>query len=302
MSPGAPTVEVPAEDLVEARATIERIASTFGGSAPPSLGTLAERRRLRAEGGGPFPPPWRHPDARQVGRLRWLDVDSPAGVYVFIHGGGWATGGADHQDEALWSLASAAGTSIASIDYRLAPEHPFPSPVDDCVEALTEILDAASTPVVLGGDSSGAHLALSALLRVPDPQRVAALNLLYGVYDLSLTPSVRNWDGPNMFVDRETLQTFVEWFTPGASAEQRRSPEMSPLYADLSCLPPTLVSVGTLDPLIDDSLFLAERLRSFGVNVQLDVYPEAAHGFTNLGTGLARLAEARQADFIRRWL
>lgn len=291
-------LEVPASEREEARAVIERIARTFGDAEPPTLETLDERRRLRSEGGGPFPPPWRHPYPRVEGGLRWLDVTDPDGTYVFVHGGGWSTGGADHQDELLWSLACACGLSVASVEYRLAPEHPFPAGIDDCVAAVTSV----PGPVVLGGDSSGAHLALSTFLRLPDRSHVVALNLLYGVYDLSLTPSVRSWDGPNLFLDRETLERFVEWFTPGMSPEERRSAEVSPLYADLGGLPPALVSVGVLDPLLDDSLFLAARLEAAGVEVQLDVYPDAGHGFTNLGLEMSRRAEQRQVEFIRRHL
>lgn len=217
---------------------------------------------------------------------------------MFVHGGGWSTGGADHQDEALWSLARSAGVSVASVEYRLAPEDPFPAAIKDCVAALASV----DGPVVVGGDSSGAHLALSALLRLPDRSPVVGVNLLYGVYDLSLTPSLRLWDGPNMFVDRPTLECFIDWFTPAMSAEDRRAPAVSPLYADLSGLPPVLVTVGALDPLLDDSLFLAARLEAAGVDVSLDVYPDAAHGFTYQGTALARRAETRQADFIRRHL
>ena len=291
-------LDVPDEERAEARALIAHIAETFGDSAPPCLETLAERRRLRSEGGGPFPPPWRHPSARVDGSLRWLDVEHARGTYVFVHGGGWSTGAADHQDAALWSLACAAGVSVASVEYRLAPEYPFPAAIEDCVAALASV----DGPVVLGGDSSGAHLALSALLRLSDRERVVGVNLLYGVYDLSLTPSLRLWGGPNMFVDRPTLECFIDWFTPGMSAEDRRAPAVSPLYADLSGLPPVLLTVGALDPLLDDSLFLAARLEAAGVDVALDVYPDAAHGFTYQATALARRAEARQADFIRRHL
>lgn len=311
---------VPFDDdaLAEARAANDRLAATLAGGPPPGDVDLAEARRLRSTGGGPFPGPVRLPQAEDrtvpgpAGELtvRLLVPPDPMGACAFVHGGGFTTGAADQQDEPLWALAVRTGLAVASVEHRLAPEDPHPAAVDDCEAALRWCIEWAAGElgtdrVAVSAESSGAHLALSALLRLRDDgtaRAVGAADLLYGIYDLSLTPSVRAPAERTVLLDRATVEWFVEACTPGLTAEERRSPDVSPLFASLAGLPPTLVSVGLHDPLLDDSTFLAARLASAGVTVELRTYPESFHGFTTLGTRIGEAARAAQAEFLLRAL
>ena len=206
---------------------------------------------------------------------------SAHGVYVHAHGGGWSFGSAADHDAEFEALADATGYLVASVEYRLAPEHPFPVPLDDYAAALRSVQAGAldvTGPVVAGGESSGANLALSAVLRERDDglETPAGLVLYYGAYDLTGTPSQRSFGTGLGVVDSESLPFFYDLYAGGAALD---NPEISPLYAELAGLPPALLLVGTKDPLVDDSLFLWARLRAAGVPAQLHLAPGGAHGF-----------------------
>lgn len=277
----------------------------------------AETRRARREGRGIFPAPVFLDDARWLDgpdgvRLRVLRPSTAArGVYIHIHGGGWALGGADMQDVALKQLADATGLVAASIEYRLAPEHPYPAGPDDCEAATLWLLgpggEALDAPrrFTIGGESAGAHLSVVTLLRLRDrhgvdvAQAFAAANLVFGAFDLSLTPSQRLWGDRNLVLSTPIIECFAEQFTPRRSPEERRDPDISPLYARLHGLPPALFSVGDLDPLLDDSLFMSQRWLAAGNPAELVVYPEGVHGFTAYPTPVARQANERSCEFLR---
>lgn len=295
----------------------------------PSVHTVdpAETRRQRREGGGLLPPPVRLDHAED------LAVDGPAGpvplrvlrprttpavgAYLHLHGGGWVLGAHDEQDERLVALAEATGLVVVSVGYRLAPEHPFPAAPDDCEAAARWLLEGgaealgltgpAAQELTIGGESAGAHLAVLTLLRLRDdgvttpggasPFRAA--NLVYGCFDLSGTPSQLRWGDRNLVLSGPIIEWFLDCFLPGTTVVERRRPDISPLHAELGGLPPALVTVGDVDPLLDDSLFLATRWRSAGNDVRLEVYPESMHGFTGMPTDLATRSEASQAAFLR---
>ena len=116
------------------------------------------------------------------------------------------------------------------------------------------------------------------------------------------TPSQSGNGGHPDMLTPEGLRFMVECFTPGLSEAERRAPDISPLHADLAGLPPTLVSVGELDHLLDDSLFLAPRLASAGVDVELQVYPDSPHGYQALPTRMAAASVERTSAWIERVL
>jgi len=266
-------------------------------------------RRARYEGRGLFPPPVFLPQARWIDadgvRVRVLAHDEPRGVYLHLHGGGWTLGAADLQDESLNTIAESTGLAVASVEYRLAPEHPFPAGPDDCERAARWLVggghrELGAPPIfAIGGESAGAHLAVLTLLRLRETAAFAAANLVYGAYDLSGTPSRRRFTDA-LVLTGAAMDWFTDNFLPGLDAEQRREPEISPLYADLGDLPPALFSVGTLDPLLDDSLFMAARWQAAGNEMELQVYEEAVHGFNAFPIAVARLANDAQLAFLAR--
>ena len=205
-------------------------------------------------------------------------------------------------------MATEARVAVVSVDYRLAPEHPFPAGADDCEDVALWLVEQApaefgSSRLTIGGESAGAHLAVLTLLRLRDRHDVRgafdAADLVFGCYDLSMTPSQRLWGDRYLVLSAPVMSWFGDQFLPGASLEERRSPEISPLYADLAGLPPALFVVGTLDPLLDDSLFMAARWEAAGNESRLLVYPEAVHGFTAFPIQVADLANLAQVSFLR---
>jgi len=122
---------------------------------------------------------------------------------------------------------------------------------------------------------------------------IHGLNLVFGIYDLNGTPSQRDNGGLKDLLDPQGIRMFIEAFTPGMSEEQRRHPDVSPLNADLSDLPPALISVGVNDHFRDDSLFLGARLLADERPVDLAVYPDSPHGFSHLPTKMAATFQKR---------
>jgi acetyl esterase len=243
-------------------------------------------------------------------RLRVLRPEGEAtGVYLHIHGGGWVLGKADEQDLRLLALAEATGLCAVSVDYRLSPECAYPAAPDDCETAALWLLDRGfkelGVPEVatIGGESAGGHLSATTLLRLRDRHGVTgafrAANLVYGVYDLSMTPSSRNWGDNFLILSSPAMHWFGNCFTGGRDVADLMDPDLSPLYADLRDLPPALFTVGMLDPLLDDSLFMAARWQAAGNQADLRVWPEAVHGFNLFPTGMAGASNDEQHAFLR---
>jgi acetyl esterase/lipase len=272
-------------------------------------------RAARRRGDGPFPAPVMSARARERSiarsdghavRLRVIAPDNPRGVYLHLHGGGWVLGGADMQDPMLERIADNAGMAVVSVEYRLAPEHPYPAAPDDCETAALWLARNAraefgSDVLTIGGESAGAHLAAVTLLRMRDRHGYTGFrgaNLVYGAYDLSMTPSQRSFGDERLVLRTIDIVQFVNAFLPAVT--ERRDPDMSPLYARLHGMPPALFSVGTADALIDDSLFMHGRWLAAGNLAELAIYPGAAHGFTLFPSALAQQAATRMDTFLRQ--
>jgi acetyl esterase/lipase len=268
-------------------------------------------RDARAAGTSLFGPVVRLPHGRDLGipgpagpvPLRVFVPERPRGVMLHIHGGGWALGAHDLQDPALDTIAASTGLAVASVGYRLAPEHPYPAGPDDCEAAALWLAANAHREfgaelTAIGGESAGAHLSVVTMLRLRDRHRLRpfrAAILTYGGFDLDLTPSARNWGSRNLILSTPILRQFADWFAPAA---WRDRPDVSPLYADLHGLPPALFSVGTLDPLLDDSLFMAARWSAAGNAAELAVYPGGIHAFNAFPLALGTRANRRIGEFL----
>lgn len=221
-------------------------------------------------------------------------VGRPTGVFLEIHGGGFYLGSAAASDIGNRRLADALGVAVISVDYRLAPEHPWPAAPDDCETAALWLVDHAESrfgtaQLAIGGFSAGATLAVSTLVRLRD-REIAAFNggvLQFGTYDLAAqTPAGR----------RISDEYFLDAYA--GTAPDRTDPDLSPIFADLAGLPPMLIVIGSDDILLEDNLAMAMRLSAAGVPVDLRIYPASPHGFTAHRTSMA---DAAIAD-IDRWL
>lgn len=230
-------------------------------------------------------------------RLRIFHPESVAGALLHIHGGGWVAGEPEVTDLLNEALSRELQLAVVSVDYRLAPEHPYPAAVEDCEAAALWLVENAAAEfgtdrLLVGGESAGAHLSVVTLLRLRDRHQAAGrfcgANLVFGAYDLGHSPSARRvrTDRAVDILNPEEIRFVVEQFAPGLSPEERRSSDLSPIYADLQGMPPALFTVGTADHLVDDTLFLASRWMVAGNEAELLVYPDAPHACIGLPTVL----------------
>lgn len=302
-------------DESEAAKEAEEYYVTFGerAAAAPPLPTEAVALRnlwpsvIAADRGGQ---PYLSEHAKEIEldtpggplRARVMEAEEPTGLYLHIHGGGWTVGAPDQEDLRNEFLHQELGLTVVSLDYRLAPEDPYPAGLDDCEAAARWLLDDGgerfgSDRVLIGGESAGANLSLATALRLvknPAPGgAVAGLNLLYGNYDLLMTPSQQ---AGSTVLPAPFLHWFYDQYLP---LEQRRIPEASPLYDDLRGLPPVLLTVGSADAMVDDSMFLYGRLLLAGVPCELSLVPGADHGFDAVDLKAAKLARETIVNFLR---
>lgn len=287
-----PAVFDPENEPPDARALNAAILLRLAGWDNFAL-PVPEVRAIRREGRGPFPAPTLSDRARTItieGRrgplaLRVLAPDQPRGVYLHIHGGGWMLGDADMQDQRLERLVDNVGLACVSVHYGKAPEHPYPMGADDCEDAALWLTREAKARfgtdrLLIGGESAGAHLSATTLLRLRDRHGLAPFagaNLTAGCYDLALTPSVRHWKGGKLVLDDRDIRLFVKHYL--VRGGDVADPDVSPIQADLSGMPPALFTVGTRDPLLDDSLFMAAKWQAAGNATDLEVYPGGCHVF-----------------------
>ena len=237
-----------------------------------------------------------------VERVEERQIDGPAGplmlraylpagrgdlpAMAYFHGGGWVTGNLDTHDSLCRRLAVALRGVVVAVDYRLAPEHPFPAAVDDAWTAVRWLAEHAAEfgvpdgRVLVGGDSAGGALAAAVAFRARDTRdvRIAAQLLLYPVLSHKLTTESYELFADGYLLTRAAMAWFWQHYAPRES--DRSHPEASPLCAtDLSGLPPAVIVAAGYDPLRDEARAYASRLKDAGTPARLLEYPTQVHDF-----------------------
>jgi len=252
---------------------------------PPSDSlTTAERRAQYERAEKVFPTP---PDVKvervnvPAAPAEWLRPPSavPGRVVLYLHGGGYVIGSPRSHRHLAAAIASAAGASALLLDYRLAPEHPFPAAVEDATAAYRWLLDQAIAPerIVIAGDSAGGGLTVATLLalreaRVPLPAGGVCISPWVDLTCSGASYATKAAADP--IVRRAGVEEMARAYL---GATPPRTPLASPLFADLRGLPPLLIHVGSDEVLLDDAVQLAERAKAAGVDATLEIYDRMIH-------------------------
>lgn len=224
----------------------------------------------------------------------------PSPVLLYFHGGGFVLGGLDTHDSLCRQFALRSGGAVLALDYRLAPEHPFPAAWDDAWAALHWLREQGAhwgldtSRVAVGGDSAGGTLAAATALRARDEQVPLALQLLItpGTSDRADTGSRRLF-AQGFLIDSATVEWFFDHAVP---RDHRHDPRFAPLEAqDLEGVCPALVLLAECDPVVDDGIAYADRLRMAGVAVDLEIYRGVTHDFMKMGRVLPEALQALDA-------
>lgn len=275
------------QSLTDARAGYVQLAVQPG----PEVASV---RDLTVDSGhhGPF----------DVRIYRPVDGGEPLGCLVWIHGGGFVIGDLETADSTCRVLANEAGICVASVDYHLAPEHPYPAAIDDVVSALGWVVDNAEvlgidpSRLAVGGDSAGGNLSAVAcqIARAAGGPDIAFQLLVYPAVDLAGDHESRRTNGEGYFLTTEMMVWFGRQYLAGRDPS---TPRVSPLLAtDFSGLPPAMVITAEFDPLLDEGIAYGDALEAAGVPVERVHFDGEIHGFFDFDflpdCGVARSAAA----------
>ncbi|KAK0666409.1 Alpha/Beta hydrolase protein [Cercophora samala] len=265
-----------------------------------------------------IPIPSRDPGRDIAVRVYTPDNGQPSkGLFLHIHGGGFVLGTHQHQDGKLREYANTFQLTALSVDYRLAPENPWPAQVHDCFDVAEYLVDKGQNTfgaklLFISGESAGGNLAATTafhLLRTRPHHEITALILPYGWFDVTQNlPTAATFERP-LLINNEKMLGFAVAYAPNMTIEERRNPLISPIYDDMrglaklapgGKLPPALFLCGTEDPLLDDTLLMSTKWMITGSEAIVKIYPGACHAFTAV-PGFKAAEEAWEAtvQFMR---
>jgi len=279
------------------------------GGMRPEIPIEVQRQRMRAfEQRVPRAPADTQSSETSLGGIPAIRIDRPetrAGCQIlFLHGGGYATGSAALYRHITWRIVAAARARLVAIDYRLAPEHPFPAAIDDAKSAWRALLDEGVNPrrCAIIGDSAGGGLALALALRLRDERAPlpAAIVAISPWTDLAITGNSCRPGTSDPMLESRDLGSLAARYLAGADP---RDPYASPLYGDARGLPPTLLQVGSDEILRDDAERMAERMCEAGCDVTLEVWPRMPHVWHAFAPMMPEASRAivRVGAFVQRW-
>jgi epsilon-lactone hydrolase len=239
-------------------------------------------------------------------RAEWVTAPGAARdrAILYLHGGGYVLGSIHSHRDMCERLSRAAQARVLALDYRLAPEHPFPAPVEDAAAAYRWLLKQglAAKRIAIAGDSAGGGLTFATLLALKgsgDPMPACATPLSPWVDLEGLGESMTSKDSQDPMVHKPLVAEMAKTYVPSGDF---RNPLAAPLYGDLRGLPPLLIQVGSRETLLDDAMRIADKAKKAGVAVEIDVWPGQIHVFQIFAS---RLDEGEQAiqklgAFIRK--
>ncbi|MFW9821847.1 MAG: alpha/beta hydrolase [Candidatus Thorarchaeota archaeon] len=233
----------------------------------------------------------------QIGDLpaEWISVPEANNdeIYLRLFGGGYMMGTLESRRIISYHISRTTNLRCLNIEYRLAPEHPFPAALEDAIEAYKWLLSQGFDPkkIIIGGESAGGGLTIATLLKlIKEKVELPAAGVLMSPW-ADLTAS-----GESIITNQKyepLIKDGLIWMAKSYAQEQPlTNPLISPVFADMKGLPPLLIQVGGIEALLDDSLNLAEQAKKSGVEVQLEVYDNMTHVFQNFGE---QLSESRKS-------
>lgn len=227
-------------------------------------------------------------------------------VVLYYHGGGWISGSINTHRDLVARISRASKTRVLILDYRLAPEHPFPAAFDDCIAAYKWLLSKGISHgnIVIAGDSAGATLTLTCLLRLRD-EGIALPSAGVSIAPLTdatlSSESFKNNSEIDPFDSTEDVEFMLKQYIGNMD---RRNPLISPLFADLHGLPPILLHAGTLEISVDDSIRFAERAKEAGVDVTIEIFEGMPHVFHAFATVAPEAQQAidKIGKFVQKYI
>ena len=279
---GRPVEELDFDGIQRARAGVlprNRLVDRVTGRVDPSVGITYGTAPARDD----------HEIPLRIYRPRALrDARTDVPVVMWFHGGGWVLGNVVDHDPLCTFVAAEVGCVVVSVDYRMAPEHPAPVAVDDCVDATTwvgvsgDVLRADASRMAVAGDSAGGNLAavVAQVLRDHGDHRLRYQALIYPATDLTMSSASIGEHANAGGLTQRSMHAFRDHYVP--AGHDLRDPLLSPLFGRLDGLPPALVQTADLDPLRDDGTRYASALRDAGVPVRLTNYLRVPHGFASV--------------------